>query len=286
MKVYKRAWVLFNQCSKQLNFHVYTSYDLPVSVLHLAAFVGFLSQAGYSPSSIVSFTSCIGYVHKLAGVENPVSTFLIQKLLSGATKLKPTSDSRLPITTLILNMLVNAIPATISNSYKSILIRAMLTTAFYGLMRIGEITSPDAEQAAVKLDQIKFTSDSLIITITKFKHNHSRQPLDIVMPRQDNTSICPVHAMYSYLQVRGYHPGPLFCFPDGKPVSRSYFAQQLKNLLIYSGFDTTLYKSHSLRIGGASYYAELGYSDTQIRELGRWKSDSFKIYIRSQRIHQ
>ena len=34
------------------------------------------------------------------------------------------------------------------------------------------------------------------------------------------------------------------------------------------------------RIGAASHAAECGYSETQIRLLGRWKSDAFKKYIR------
>ena len=40
------------------------------------------------------------------------------------------------------------------------------------------------------------------------------------------------------------------------------------------------YKGHSFRIGAASPAAECGYSETQIRLLGRWKSDAFKKYIR------
>ena len=34
------------------------------------------------------------------------------------------------------------------------------------------------------------------------------------------------------------------------------------------------------KIGAASLAAEKGLSDAQIRHLGRWKSDAFKLYIR------
>ena len=38
-------------------------------------------------------------------------------------------------------------------------------------------------------------------------------------------------------------------------------------------------------IGAASHKADMGFSDAQIRTLGRWKSDAFRIYIRSERLH-
>ena len=49
-------------------------------------------------------------------------------------------------------------------------------------------------------------------------------------------------------------------------------------IVLYILVDT---KSHSYRIGGACRAAEVGYSDEQIRVLGRWKSDGLKIYLSS-----
>ena len=46
------------------------------------------------------------------------------------------------------------------------------------------------------------------------------------------------------------------------------------------GLDSSRYKSHSFRIGGACHAAEKGYSDAQIRALGCWKSYAFKVYLR------
>ena len=40
------------------------------------------------------------------------------------------------------------------------------------------------------------------------------------------------------------------------------------------------YKAHGFRIGAASRAAASGLSDAQIRFLGRWSSDAFKVYIR------
>jgi hypothetical protein len=40
--------------------------------------------------------------------------------------------------------------------------------------------------------------------------------------------------------------------------------------------------THSLRSGGANALALLGYTDTQIQKMGRWKGATFKIYIRKE----
>ena len=40
--------------------------------------------------------------------------------------------------------------------------------------------------------------------------------------------------------------------------------------------------THSLRIGGATILALSGYTDTQIQKMGRWRSATFKEYVRSE----
>ena len=64
-------------------------------------------------------------------------------------------------------------------------------------------------------------------------------------------------------------PGPLFCWPDGRPISRSFSIIQLNNALQFNNLDASLYQSHGFRIGAASWAAAKGFSDSQIRLLGR-----------------
>ena len=60
-----------------------------------------------------------------------------------------------------------------------------------------------------------------------------------------------------------------------------YITRQLKGALAFCDLDCSSYKSLSVRIGAPSLAAKNGMSDAQIRGLGRWKSDAFKLYIRS-----
>ena len=93
------------------------------------------------------------------------------------------------------------------------------------------------------------------------------------------TRICPVQLLMDYLVLRGSRPGAIFISHLGNPVSRDAFATQLKRAFRHCGLDTSKYKSHSFRIGAASHAAQHGYSDAQIRALGRWKWNAFLKYL-------
>ena len=83
-----------------------------------------------------------------------------------------------------------------------------------------------------------------------------------------------------YLSLRGFSNGPLFMTPNGTAVSRHSFTQILSLVFQRCDLDSSKYKGHSFRIGAATFAAENGFSDVQIRAMGRWKSDAFRKYIR------
>ena len=66
----------------------------------------------------------------------------------------------------------------------------------------------------------------------------------------------------------------------GHPVSRTTFIDQLSLALKFCGLNPARCKVHSCRIGAASHAADRGLSDTQIRALGRLRSNAFHRYIR------
>ena len=266
-----------------VEFPLVSFNNLPLSNHQVAQFVAFLHRQGLAPATLLSYTSAIGYVHRLCGFPDPSKATMVQKLIAGAVKLSPKSDPRLPITYLMVGRLVQALEFTTENSYQRVLMKAMILIGFFGLMRIGELTSSKHKVVALNLDQVTFSPGLLTIKIVHFKHNQSLKPVDIPIRRQAALDICPVLALHHFIQVRGLGAGPLFCFHGAKVVPRDFFILHLKRALVFCGFLADRYQSHSLRIGGASYLAELGYSDSQIRLLGRWSSNAFIKYIRSYR---
>ena len=283
MLLYKRAWALFRLCNQELGLLPVSVASLPLSVNQVSIYVSYLHQRGLSPASMVSYTCAIGYVHRLMGFKDPTSSNLVQKLLAGAVKLSPRSVSRLPITLIMLGQLGSALNFTVDSHYHRVLVHSMFMVGFFGLMRIGELTQTKHKLVPLHLHQLTLFQDKAIVRITHFKHNHKLKPVDIPLVSNPIADICPLRSLLRYLAVRGNSPGPLFAFPGMVPVPRDFFTSHLQQALSFCGFHPDKYKSHSLRIGGASYLAELGYSDAQIRLMGRWSSNAFIQYIRAHR---
>ena len=70
---------------------------------------------------------------------------------------------------------------------------------------------------------------------------------------------------------------PLFVFPGGSPVTRSFFTKNLIRSLIWSGLFPKMYKGHSFRIGAATMASMMGVSEEEIQRMGR--SQAFKARI-------
>ena len=93
----------------------------------------------------------------------------------------------------------------------------------------------------------------------------------------------PRPALRKFLTKRGDKKGPLFCHPDNSPITYSQFNSALADILTYLGGEAKI-NLHSFRIGAASWAAMNGFTELQIKHLGRWKSDAFRKYIRIQSI--
>jgi hypothetical protein len=69
----------------------------------------------------------------------------------------------------------------------------------------------------------------------------------------------------------------------GKDISKGLkMAATLLQYPAMQGIPIMHINTHSLRSGGGNALALLGYSDTQIQKMGRWKGATFKEYIREE----
>ena len=242
-------------------------------------------QRNYAASTANTYVSALGYCHRLAGVNDPTKVFWIVEMLKGYGKLGSRIDTRLPITLPILRTVLQQTPTICSSEYRGYLFKAMCTTAFFAFLRVGEITccprSPDVLQLkqVVQLVDNAGNVSGLKITFLNFKHSYNQANVSLTLHRRSD--VCPVQSLLDYFAHRGLADGPLFQTRDGHAISRKMFTDHLAIIFRTCGLDANRYKGHSFRIGAATFAAECGFSDAQIRLMGRWKSDAFRKYIRA-----
>lgn len=269
---------MFKQfCQSELHI----TYWFPAKTPAVVSFIAFCFQKGYASSSITSALSAISYIHKMHNLEDPSAAFVVRKLLHGAAKLRPSNDQRAPVTKSILHQLVLSSPHVSICYYNNVLTAAMYLLAFHAFLRIGEIAVTKASQSnsVLQLNQLSVNTEECTVVFHSYKH-YQGPPVSLVISAHAGSPFCPVQAIKSYLAVRRNSPGPLFIFPGGTPVSKSFFGDQLKKSLAWAGLSNSSYKGHSFRIGAATTAAMQGVADEEIQRMGRWKSQAFKKYIR------
>lgn len=109
--------------------------------------------------------------------------------------------------------------------------------------------------------------------------------------RRTNEPICCVQALVNlYLSHHRRAEGDRLLAPDapvfvggldGNPLSRDDVNHviELSAKELYGTEQAKLFRSHSLRHGGASAYAAAGVPLHVIKEFGRWKSDAYMVYV-------
>ncbi|VDI01273.1 Hypothetical predicted protein [Mytilus galloprovincialis] len=159
----------------------------------------------------------------------------------------------------------------------------------YISLKVGElVTSKNAPNDNVlllhdvSLFYIQGKAAEVQVCFRRFKHNVRGMPKTNSFSHGTAMESAVV-AMVEYLKVRPFSvpTEPLFCSVDATPLHRPVFDRILHKCLASCGLDSSRYKGHSFRIGAATYAAERGLSDSQIRSMGRWKSNAFQKYIRS-----
>ena len=115
--------------------------------------------------------------------------------------------------------------------------------------------------------------------MTNFKHSRG-DSTSIILKKTKDKTVCPVRALYKYFTLDKSRSCPLFRNKNGSPVSARFFRYILRHCVLDSNLDPKEYTAHSFRIGWATFAHDNNLSNTQIQQLGRWRSQAFLKYIR------
>ena len=254
----------------------------PASELLVLRFVASCAES-LSGFTIQSYLSAIRHLHIINGMDSPIHEFERLRLVVRALKKRSgPKRQRSPVT---VGMLLSIKNILVKSSYNDTLFWSMLCTGFFGFMRLSEFTVDGKfnSEFDLALSDLTFSADlrSACLRIKSSKTDPFRQGTDILVGKT-GSSLCPVAALLEFIRRRSSAEGPLFMFRNGKAASRVWFCKRFKLAVASTGIKGD-FTSHSLRIGAATQAANVGLSESIIKSLGRWSSDSFKLYIRTSR---
>ncbi len=284
------AWKCFKA------FHL--SHNIPFpefSLLSITSFISFLNSIKcLQVSSIKGYVSGIQFFHKLLyGAPSPnISNSQTAMLIRGIQRTRPTRpDSRLPITLDILTKCIHTLRTGYQTPSTARTLDTMFILAFFGFLRCSELAisskfDPATNPTISDLTILDSETISFLIKQSKtdqVKRGHFVYIFNLPSPLQ------PYQAVREYLSLRIFQARsplePLFLDHAGKPASRTWFQKHLKAVLLSAGISAKKISSHSFRIGAATSAAQKGLTKHQIQTPGRWSSEAFQSYIRTDQSH-
>ena len=262
------------------NSHTFISFPTTQSVLVLYA----THLANYSSySNIKRHMASIKYFSTIKGYNNDFHLYhrlyLLLRGIRWSQGTKYNKPKRLPITPVMLRC-INTKLFNSSRLYEDkVMLWTAIVVAFFGFLRVSEYTSQYKNKydpsSTLLISDISCSDKSANLLIKASKTDPFRQGVTVRL-MGNNTLLCPINAIRTFLKVRPSNQGPLFTYKDGSFLTRSDVNKVLKNLTN----NKVSISSHSLRIGAASTAAATGSPEWLIKGMGRWVSDCYRTYIR------
>lgn len=265
---------------------LYSFLPLPAEVRTIVLWISYLSLRGLQGSTIKKYVMAISSLHIENGFFSPVrGNAFISRCITGAYNLKPTLSHKpkLPVTPALL-FAIN--PFMDMNNLDHAMLWAAFTLGTFCLLRNGEIASADGSNP-IRITSIRhadFLSTAGVkamwyhIPRTK-THPHDGEDVLIGSPYA-------LGALHRYLAFRNRlqvidDSSCLFSWADGTPLTRRSLHSEFCKFATMTGVSPSSYRGVSFRSGGATALTDAGVPIEHIRMVGRWKSNAYKVYIRT-----
>ena len=297
-KCYYSIWKNFNEFFVQLDKKPSDWAD------RLTLFVGYLIQRNYQSTTVHSYVCAIKAVLKMNKIKIAEDQYLLASLTRACHLKNDQIQTRLPIGKGMLCILLKTVDVHFNNRqqpYLASLYAALLSTAYFGLFRVGELTMGTHAVKAGNVHVGVNKKKMLFVLCTSKTHGKHMPPQQIKIAATPNVSHrkkrggrnwlesngselpCPFHLLRSYI---AYHGGfrsntePFFIFRDGSPVQPKHMRSCLKLALMQSGFEAQYYGTHGLWAGRSCDLFKLGIPVESIKKLGRWHSNAIFRYLK------
>ena len=274
----------------------------------LLKFVGLLGWLGKAAGTIRNHLFGIQYAHLKAGLEDPLANKeRVWLVLDALRRERPPAPRKLGVTPAMLlwikkrlrkgNFRKGASGKQRDEETDAVALWAALCLGFFFLLRAGEYLGSTQEpgrllhgkDVSLKREGMptRSSADEALINIRLSKSDQyafgvSRSHFRV----QDDSLPCVVAALEDLRRLcpERFENGrevnmPLCRWADGSLIERGEVQNVLQEAAEACGLPPTRFKSHSLRIGGASaLYHAVGDMET-VKRYGRWSSSAFHTYL-------
>jgi len=268
---YRKDWEDFSRWCKAAELP-----SMPATPETVAAYLSHLATEGKSASTLTRRASAIRFAHKLAGVQSPTASPLVEATMGGIRRTIGTAQhGKAPA----VAEDVKAMCACLSDTLKGKRDRALLLVGFAGAFRRSEL-------AALTLEDMEFCREGLKIHLRRSKTDQEGEGQVKGIPYGRNTDSCPVTALQEWLEASGITSGLILRSVNkwgqiGGGISDKDVARVVKYAASLAGFDAARYSGHSLRAGLATSAAAAGVSERIIMQQTGHKSERMvRKYIR------
>jgi hypothetical protein len=248
----------------------------------LCNFIVYMSHH-IQPRSVSTYLSgiCNQLEHLFPDVRATRKRPVVTKTLQGCLRQLGTPPSRkLPLSVDHLARFSLAFP---SPSHDDLLFLALSCCGFFALHRLGELVdNDDPRRRSARKRILRHTASvspsDVRYSLPSHKADRFFEGNLVIIPCLPSLAIDPVAVFARYLASRdassaGYFPY-LWLTAQHDVPTRSWFLSRFHRFLPPS------FGGHSLRSGGATFFASQGWPNDRIQALGRWASDAFQLYIR------
>lgn len=281
---------------KFLKFKSETSpigFELPATVRDIYDFCVWAGRTRDGPSAedVLSVTVS-KYLHGLKvwhlyHLEEypPVNDGVIKQILTASKRIDSTLPKKEGKKPVYLKHLVHLAVELSKMGEKELAILDTVLVAFWGLARLGELSGDKHEKSdIVKVEDVEMTGRERVEAriIIRGAKTASAGVTQILQLKELNHLLCPIAAIRRRLARSENPEDALFSYTEGK--NRVTLEKKVIIATCQKCWESASYKGltgHSFRVGGASFRFALGVKIDDICEIGRWKSEAYRLYVKA-----
>ena len=295
---YSTAYRHIEACQEDTGEHI----SFPMTTNDVLLFTTWLlTVRQVKAKSAEVYLSALRQIHLIKGLVIPIlRPDIVKTILQGAKHMDTVRNrlenkpKRLPVTENMMKMIKLEFCNQGFTYKKMRLIWAVCSISFFGGTRIHELLSRNEGSfdpaftllwRDVQLKEVRIGKDNeKIITIKIKSPKEDRIGKEIIIDiYASHGLLCPVKALEKWLKTKPPAEAgkPAFRDENGVPLTGRKLNEILKKCLSnHIDYEDGYVTSHSFRAGIASLMGSMGYSDSQIKAIGRWSSSAFETYIK------